>query len=158
MIVRDLVRFALNIVVGPIFGYIGFVLVCWVLLVLPLEGGGTLESRIEGANLMLVFAAPFILAAHFFGGLPALINALFGSVLDRLLGTRALRLVASVAAGTLATWLGDWWLIEGDYEIDVGSRLTFNLSLMAGGAIAALLIALILEFSGPRHTPKTAGA
>jgi hypothetical protein len=148
MIGRDLLRWGFNLVVGPPLGFV--LCVATMMLLLILSPGGESQSRIDGAMIFALFAAPFVVVSHLFGLLPALLTSLLGSILDRLLrASRSARLIGALVAGALAAWLGAWWLFGQDYAIKVGSQDQFYLAIVIGGAVAALLCALLVELIAP---------
>jgi hypothetical protein len=146
---RGLLRWLLNVVVGPPLGFIACVVTMMLLLIFAQPG--EMQSRIDGAMIFGLFAAPFIMISHVFGLIPSLLIALCGTILDRVIrGSGMARVLAILVIGGLITY-GCAYPVFGrqDYPIQVGSQDLFFTSIVVGGAVAAFLCALLVEWLTP---------
>ena len=146
---RDLLRWLVNILIGPPLGFLFCILTMMFLLVF--DEPGEMQSRIDGAIIFALFAIPFVFIAYVFGILPGILVSIAGTIFDRLFrASRAARLVGMLLAGGLATYACDVWLFgRTDYPIQVGSQDLFFASVVVGGAIGTLVCALLVEWITP---------
>lgn len=155
---RDWQRLGLNLLLGPPIAYIvGLGAVCvWLLLVS--DGPNGVGSWVP--SLLIVFI-PGITIGYVFGLLPALINSVVTSILERLFKARVWRMITSVPSGVFATWLGAGWVLSlgNDPQFDSDYlKLLLSVCVPIGGAVASLLCTWLIEHLRARRERAEATA
>jgi hypothetical protein len=157
MIARDWQRLGLNLLLGPPVAYvIGLGAVC-VWLIVVSDGPDGSASWVP--SLLFVFI-PGITLGYVFGILPALINSVVTSVLERLLKQRVWRMITSVPSGVFSTWIGAGWVLNlgsGQYDSDY-LKLLLSVCVPIGGAVASLCCTWLVEHLRERRERREAVA
>jgi hypothetical protein len=133
---RDWQRLAFHLLLGPPLAYlIGLLCLC-LMLAIPAWINGS-DAGLVG--FVLFVGLPALPLSYLFGAVPMLVTSIVTSVLERLLPSRGWRLLASLAAGAIPTWLVSIWLIGPAREFDSAE---LNGMIVISGAIGAALAAL----------------